>query len=530
MTFSPARIFSDYMVLQQGLPVPVWGTAAPGDTVTAAFAGQVKTAQAGTDSKWLLRLDPLPASAEPRTLVLSTMAGGRAEFRDVLVGEVWIAGGQSNMGFILADAEGGANEAAHAEFPLIRCHFVPRIPYPGAELEEPGKYALDYRWKPCLPEHAGGFSAVAYYFSRDLARTLNVPVGIVDCSWGGTSASCWMSEAALEADPDLRVYLDEYREILARLDRQTYENNCRAYQEKVARYQEVADALRRAGRPGEEAAETVGPYPWPPPAGPLNFLSPCNLYHSMLRVIQPFGVKGVIFYQGESDVAKSALYARLFHAMIQNWRADWNRSDLPFLFVQLSAYADGAPDSEAWALLREQQQLVARTVLRTAMAVSYDCGHPTNIHPPRKAPVGARLARLALVHEYGRTDVVASGPEFRGMIVQGNHAILTFGHAEGDLTATGGELKGFTVCGEDGRFVPAAARIRDAGTVEVSSPAVFRPVAVRYGWANYAEITLANGVGLPAAPFRTDAPAVEPPPGTRSECSIPEGCQPVASG
>ncbi len=502
--FSVEKIFSDNMVLQSGVIIPIWGTAETGDRITVSFSGQVKTATSGKDSRWTAYLDPLPANCEPRTMTISSKIGNRQlAIENGLVGEVWIAGGQSNMQFSLMDTEDAKEVLPKADHTGIRCYQVPQIPYVGADLENPTAYSAKPAWNVCTPDSAGTFPAVAYHFAERIQKALKVPVGIVGCNMGGTSASCWMSEEYLSSGKDIRIYLDEYRALIAGLDLEKYEQDRLAYETAVGRFSKTKEKALRENISGEELDKLLGPYPWPPPAGPKNFLTPSGLYHTMLEKIAPYSVKGVIFYQGESDVSKGSLYESLFSRMIQNWRDDWNNPELPFLFTQITNYGcDGKPDNDDLAILREQQLLASKDIPNTAMAVSIDCGDKVDIHPKNKRPLGERLALLARAKVYGQ-EIECSGPAFREMKIIGDKAVLYFDHIGKGLMAKGGALKGFKVCGPDKLFADAKAEIR-GDTVEVSSSAIKAPKGVRYGWANYIEITLFNKDGLPASPFRTE--------------------------
>jgi len=498
-TLQVAEIFTDSMVLQRDARIPLWGRAEHDAEITVSFCGQtVRTKARG--GEWSLYLEPVGAGG-PYEMRISS---GREEIllKDILVGDVYLAGGQSNMEYVLANDQNGAREIEEATYPNIRFYNVPRIPYEGAELEEPKQYSKDAAWQCCSPKTAGSCSAVAYYFAKDIYSSVGVPVGIINCSWGGTSASCWMSRESLE-DPAVRVYLDEYEAYISRQSSEQYEKERSQYAEALREYARKVSAVPYNPEKKEEYMKAVNsiPYPWPPPLGPKSFLRPAGLYYTMLRKIAPFSVKAVIWYQGESDTNKPALYRTLFGRMIDNWRGDFKNPQLPFLFVQLPSYGGGNPDGEDWAYLREQQVLVSKQVPHTAMAVCIDCGEKDNIHPINKEPVGKRLALLARRRIYGQ-DVEDSGPVLREMKIEGNKAVLTFDHASG-LVLKGDGSKGFQICGEVQRFVDAKAEIQGDAVV-VYAEGVENPKAVRYGWSNHVETFLYNGAGLPASPFRTD--------------------------
>lgn len=477
-------LFTDHMVLQRDRGIPVWGTGKDGATVTVRIRDT--SAQAVVrDGEWKATLPALPAGGP---FELTVAAGGeKLSFRDVLIGDVWFAGGQSNMEWRIAESANPEQEAAAADWPTLRYYEVPRVAYDDGQTHAGS-------WTVCTPETASQFTAVGYHFARTLVGALNVPIGIVGCNWGGTSASCWVSEEALASDPDLRIYVDEYKEKIGRLGPETAKK-------EQDDYQAALDAWIRREAEGLTGAE-LGDYPWPPPMNEQSFLRPSGLYGMMLSPTAPFAIKGFIYYQGESDANRPHLYDKLMAVMIEQWRSDWGDSTLPFLFVQLPGYGDPSDhDGINWPLLREAQQKVFERVPNTAMAVILDCGEENDIHPRDKRSVGERLAGLALKEVYGR-DVACYGPFFKDLAIEGGKAIVRFNHAESGLTAVSGEVLGFEIAGTDGRFVKADAAIV-GNTVEVSSMDVAAPVAVRYGWASWPTATLANGIGLPAAPFRT---------------------------
>lgn len=478
-------LFTDHMVLQRGRAVPVWGTGTDGLTVTVRIRDA--SAQAVVSGgEWKAELPELQAGGP---FELTVEAGGeKLIFRDVLVGDVWLAGGQSNMEWRIAESANAEQEIAAADWPTVRYYEVPRVAYDDGQ-------AHAGAWAVCTPETLGQFTAVGYHFARTLVSSLDVPIGIVGCNWGGTSASCWVPEEAIADDPDLRVYVDEYKSKISHLD-------AVAAKKEQDEYQAAVNAWVSRQSQGLTGAE-LGDFPWPPPMNEQSFLRPNGLYGTMLRPTAPYAIKGFIYYQGESDADKPHLYDKLMAVMIDQWRRDWGDSSLPFLFVQLPGYGDPYDhDGVNWPLLREAQQKASEQIPNTAMAVILDCGEKDDIHPRNKRPVGERLAGIALREVYGR-DVACYGPFFKELSIVGGKAIVSFKHADSGLvSASGGEVLGFEVAGGDGRFVKAVATIV-GHTVEVSSAEVSAPVAVRYAWASWPTATLANGIGLPAAPFRT---------------------------
>lgn len=461
-------IISDGMVLQQGINVPLWGWADEGESVTIEFQGQ-KFVTTAKDGKWMVRLKPLKAGG-PFTLTVS--GKNRIEFKNVLVGEVWICGGQSNMQWRLNQSDNSEAEIASAKYPMIRLFSVPR-----AEVDAP---LTDVKsgWKECSPESAATFSAVGYYFGRDLHKARNVPIGLINNAVGGSPAESWTSAGVLNAD-------DEYKQFAAE-----YPKRMEKYEEAMTKYKEDAEKAKAENKPAPRAPGR----PW----------MPSGLYNGMLAPLAPYAIKGVIWYQGESNATRAFQYRRLFPTMIHDWRALWGQGDFPFLFVQLAAFG---PNSQKlgesdWAELREAQLMTLSASPKTGMALAIDVGTIDDIHPRNKQPVGARLALAARAVAYGE-KIVHSGPVYQSMKVEGDKAVLSFKHAGGGLEARGGELKGFIIAGDDKVWRDAKAEIK-GDRVMVSSPEVAKPLAVRYAWAKYPTCNLYNKEGLPATPFRTD--------------------------
>ncbi len=474
-------IFSDHMVLQAGLKgLPIWGTADEGEEVTVQFQGQRGTVKT-KDGKWTIRLNPLAVSATPDVLKVS--GKNRLQFSDVLVGEVWICSGQSNMEQNMTAAFEPQVDIEKSNNPNIRLYTVPNT-----KANEPLE---DVRssWLECKPHNVRFFSAVGYYFGRELQKSMDVPVGLIHSSWGGSPAEVWMSKSALEAKPE---YL---------LDIVTaYDDQYAKYKDAKAKYDAESDVLKKKG---EKQTATA---PAPP------FWKPSELYNGMITPIAPYGVKGAIWYQGESNAGRAAQYRTLFPDMIKNWRQTWGQLDFTFLAVQLAPYMkiETEPKESNWAELREAQMLATKVLPKVGVAVITDVGDEKDIHPKKKEPVGARLALAARGIAYGQ-KIVYSGPTYKNMKVKtdkvaGDRIIITFDHVGGGLEAHDGELKGFAICGADKKFVWGKAEILPDNTIAVSHPDIKKPTAVRFGWANYPVVNLWNKDGLPASPFRTDEP------------------------
>lgn len=435
----PNPLFSDGAVLQRGQVVPVWGTADDGEKVTVEFAGQsVSTTAKG--GKWRVDLKPLEAGG-PFPMKISGET--TVTVNNLLVGEVWVASGQSNMEWKFNSSFKPEAERPKANFPKIRMFTVAR----SASLEPLDE--VQGRWVECSPETVGQFSAVGYYFARDLHAKLGVPVGVISTSWGGTRAQAWTSAEGLRGHRELKGYADQLK---------------------------AATAL--------------------PAQGPQNF--PGALYNAMIAPVVPYGMKGVIWYQGEGNAGKSKEYQTLFPAMIADWRTKWKTGDFPFLYVQIAPFKGQPPE------IREAQFLTLAKSPNTAMVVTTDYGDANDIHPKQKEPVGHRLSLAARALAYGE-KLEHSGPLYDSMKVARGKVELAFRHVGGGLVAQDGDLKGFTIAGADGTFVPAKAEIV-GDRVMVSAEGVKNPKAVRYGWENVPDVNLFNKEGLPASPFRTDLP------------------------
>lgn len=474
---SPAPVFSDHMVLQRETPIPIWGTARPGEDVRISLGSQEKRTRVGEDGKWSVLFDPV-RSDEPLAIGVESR-GRKIEIRDVLVGEVWLCSGQSNMEFVLAQDKEAEKFVAAANDPLIRHLSVPRT------VSHHPLSGFDARWKVCTPENAGGFSAVGYHCAAGLRKKLGVPVGLVTSAYGGASGESWLRAGCLEADPELSPIL-------------------RAWERFVREYPESPD-VRKAAAEANAArmvAEGVTPPPWPlEPMGPDHFNRPELLFNAMIHPLVPFPFRGVFWYQGEGNSSRARQYRRLLPALISDWRRLWNRPDLWFLLVQLPNFDAPWLESDVFAEMREAQAVVARDTPGTGMVCTIDLGESEEIHPPRKAPVGERLSKLALSRVYGQA-VPCSGPVFRSMEVHKDGVRVRFDHAEG-LHATGPEPLGFALAGRDRKFFPARAVI-EGESVRAGAPEVAEPVAVRYAWSNDPRVNVYNEAGFPVHPFRSD--------------------------
>ena len=470
-------LFGDHMVVQQNLPVHVWGWADQDERVSVEFLGQVVSVTPSEDGRWEAYLDPAKAGG-PFTL---TVRGTNAlTVKDIYVGEVWVGSGQSNMVWPLERSRDANEEIAAAKHPGIR--------YFKVELATADTPQEDVRgeWRVVSPDTAGEFSGVAYFFARHLHGKLDVPLGIIQSAWGGTPAESWASLPALKADPSLSGMIVDF-------DREAEEARG-PYAEALANWEKRVAAAKAVGK------ET--PRRPPPPRSLRAQHKPASLFNAMIAPLTPYPIRGAIWYQGESNGnrGQGLLYRRLFRSMIEDWRQEWGQGPFPFLFVQLANYGR-VPPTSTWPELREAQAM-ALGLVRTGMAVTIDIGNPTDIHPRNKQDAGLRLALAARAIAYGERDLDFSGPVFRQATREAGALRLWFDHAGGGLRASGGPLEGFEVAGTDGKFVDAEARIA-GNTVLVSSPEVSMPVHARYAWAADPKGNLANGAGLPASPFRT---------------------------
>jgi sialate O-acetylesterase len=475
-------VISENLVLQRGMKVPVWGTADAGEDVTVKLGEQKATVKAGADGKWKVQLGPLEAGG-PLTM---TVAGKNTiELKNVLVGEVWVCSGQSNMQMSVRDCLNAKDDIAAANFPKIRLFTVPTTVADTPQSDCKG------RWSECSPETVGGFSGAAYFFGRELHKTLNVPIGLIHTSWGGTPAESWTSKPALEADADFKPILERFAKSVA--DYPAAKEN---YPKRLEKWKEDSEKAKAEGKPASKKPD--------PPGNPdTNPWKPSGLYNAMIAPLLPYGIQGAIWYQGESNAGRAYQYRKLFAAMIQDWRKNWGQGDFPFVWVQLANFMARKPQPAAsdWAELREAQQMTL-ALPKTGTGLAIDIGDAQNIHPKNKQELGRRLALAALAIAYGK-DIPYSGPVYDSMAIAGSSIRLKFKHVNGGLVCKGEKLAGFAIAGEDKNFVWGDAKI-DGETVVVSSPQVQKPVAVRYAWADNPEVSLYNKADLPASPFRTD--------------------------
>jgi len=483
----PGPLFTDNMVLQRDKPVVIWGTAEPGETVTVEFAGQTKSGVARDGGKWQVTLDPMPASSEPRKMIISSNSNTPTlQYSNLLVGEVWLAGGQSNMRWALWNTEGAAELFASggADIPGLRLFAMPEIVNElDADLPIRG-------WQECTKESSTAFSAVTWYFGRALKEHFgDVPVGLIMSARGGTPAEAWMDPEFAAACKPFREYADsivtEYRSQYKSFDE---------YKSAYLQYRsDWRDFVHK--KSSKKPEEPVGPW-WSQRAG--------GLYSTMIAPILPYTVRGVLWYQGESNQWRAYEYRCVLETLIRNWRRDFNDAALPFLVVQLPGFGAGGRAHPVWAVVRDSQAVVAETVPHVGLVSIPELGDEKDIHPRNKRSVGERLALFAQGFVYGENIQYASPSLDSAEFIDGK-AVVTLKDAEG-LVQQGDAIHGFTIAGVDQKFVPAAVEL-NGGQLIVSSPEVKDPIAVRYLWSNWidpAKVNLFNGAGLPLAPFRTD--------------------------
>ncbi len=475
------KVFSDHAVLQREAPIHVWGWADPGEQVAVSFHDAKQSATADKLGKWSVYLAPERAGG-PYTLTIQ--ATNTVTISDILVGDVWFASGQSNMEMPLKGFPGsavlknGAEEIANSNQPQMRLLRVHQRPsdHPLPDLQD-----ADEIWTTCTPETAADFSAVAYFFGREIQQREKVPVGLIDSTWGGTPAEAWISMDGIGADASLMPVFEEW----SKMANETADLTAIKANEK-----REDDAAKQANLP-------VPQHPWHP--NPASW-APANLYNGMVAPFINYEIKGVIWYQGESNSrkARAPMYSRVFPTLITDWRSKWAQGDFPFLYVQISSFKSN--DTEDWGMIRDAQRRTL-SLVNTGMAVTLDVGDPDNVHPADKQTVGHRLALAARDIAYGE-HVEDSGPLFRQATPEGASIRVWFDHSDG-LIAKGGSLGGFEVAGDDHHFVPAAAKIEGSSVVATVST-VKAPRFVRYAWANVPAANLFNGADLPASTFSSE--------------------------
>lgn len=469
------NIFGRHMVLQQGQKNKVWGLASAGEVVTVSIDKQSHKATAGADGKWQVMLEPLPVGG-PYTLTVK----GKNEISldDVLVGEVWICSGQSNMQWSVNASNDPDLERAAAKFPKLRM-----INFPQIGSQEPIWSHDDRQWQVCSPETIGNWSAVGYFFGRQLHLTLDVPVGMINNAWGGSACEAWINRDLLTKTPLFQPLMERW--ILNEKTFAELSKKSDLTEDQKKQLAGLQNQMRGNARPG-------------------------NIYNGVLQSHLGYGIRGAIWYQGESNAGRAYQYRDLFPLMIQNWRDEWGQGDFPFYWVQLADFMAEKPEpaDSAWAELREAQTMTMKRLKNTGEAVIIDIGEGKDIHPKNKVDVGRRLARWALAETYKVPGISCRSPLYKSMEKQANKIVLTFENvapaANGWRPFDVNEPRGFAIAGEDRKFVWAKAKILPDGRIEVWADSVKEPVAVRYGWADNPVVNMYSSAGLPLTPFRTD--------------------------
>lgn len=482
----PALI-ADNMMLQQKTKAALWGWATPGEhiVITAGWLKAPITVIADKQGNWLANITTTAAGG-PYTLTFK--ANNTIEIKNVLLGEVWICSGQSNMEFTIAKGprswEAGVNnyeeEVAKINNPKIRMFTVEEVASDSLKKDTKGE------WQEANPQNARLFSAIAYYYGREIFEKTGFPVGFINSTWGGTPAESWTKKEVLLSEPDLKVMVDRFEK-----QRADYPQAMKQYNAGLAKWKADTATLKKQNIKLPKA-------PAKPKGGSVDNNTPSALYNGMIAPIIPYTIKGFIWYQGESNADRAYQYRKLFPALIKGWRADWHNQDLPFYFVQIS------PHYTQNGEIREAQLLTYETVPHTGMVVTTDNGDSALVHPRNKELVGKRLALWPLKYDYGFKNIVSSGPVYKSMKIEGNKIRVSFDEVNGGLVAKNGDLNEFTIAGENQIFHTAKAVI-DGNSIVVSSPLIDKPVAVRFAFRAIPDPNLYNAAGLPASPFRTDS-------------------------
>ncbi len=479
-----AAVFADHMVLQREKPVPIWGWTDPGDKITVSFAGQKQTVAADAKGKWLVKLDPMTASEESRVLVVrSEQQKAEVKVADVLVGEVWLGSGQSNMAMAVSRCRDFEAEKAAAKLPLIRM-----FKESSAAATEPQADAKG-TWEVCSPDTVGNYSATLYFFGREIARELKVPVGLINSSVGGTPIESWIAAEVQANTPELKNAHQADLKVFNGFDLEAAKAN----------YAKALEQWKAQVAKAKAAGATPPTRPVDPAVTRGRRGAPGGLFNAKIHPLIPFAVRGVLWYQGEanSSTEKAPLYHHQLKALVTDWRNRWGE-ELPFAWVQLPNFNRAG---EGWSVVREGM-LKTLELPKTGMAITVDIGDPKDIHPVNKQDVGKRLSMWALASVYAKKGIAMSGPLPVKHAVRDSNVIITFKHTDDGLRAKG-EITGFQIAGEDKKWLPAMARI-EGDTVIVSHRDLAKPVAVRYAWESNPMCNLTNGQGLPASPFRTD--------------------------
>lgn len=479
-------LFSHNMILQRDMEVPVWGWANPGKKVELILNSHKKETISDANGKWKIILNKMSAdenlemiiSSEKDTIVL----------KNISIGEVWICSGQSNMEFQLGKSLNGENEVKNASNPLIKL-FTVTHKSSNEELED-----CEGVWKICTPENVKNFSAVAYYFAKNIGKEINIPIGIIQATWGGSPIEAWISKKTLESDNAFNPVFERW------------EKYVKEFPTILNEFNQNRDLLLSKWKEDSAKSVSLGFAPPRKPSAPIEPLgrnTPSGLYNGMIFPLAPYGIRGVIWYQGESNVERYNEYAKLFPALIKDWRKTWDIGDFPFYYVQLPNFSrKPEPSGSGWPELREVQRKTL-SIANTGMAVTIDIGDSMDLHPRNKSDVGYRLAIIALANVYGKNNIICSGPLYKSFELYENKVVLYFDFSVGLTTKDGDKLKGFQISSDNIIFFDANAVIEN-DHVLVWSEKIDKPSAVRYAWGDNPKGNLFNQSGLPASPFLTE--------------------------
>ncbi len=474
----PAMV-GDHMVLQQNTSVNIWGWADSGETVNVVASwGQTVSTRADKSGQWKAQLPTPGGSHTPHQIILQ--GNNTLYLRNVLVGEVWLCSGQSNMGWSVKQSNNSYMEIQQADYPSIRFFHVPNT------MKWEPQEDVNARWEQCRPETVADKSAVAYYFGKVLTQKLDVPVGLIISAWGGSGAQAWIDKTSAQKEvPEIAEWYDKHE---ATMKQRHFE-----WMKGVAEWRSTqqSEQLDWSSRPARRL--------------PADQHIPFALYNGMIHPLKNYTLKGALWYQGESNVPRANQYRRLFPAMIRSWRNAWQQGEFPFYFVQLAPYHYNDHQGVTSAELRDAQQQTLREVANTGMVVTTDIGNANDIHPRKKQEVGQRLAMLALHHDYGQLDQGYASPVYSKSEVKQKHVVVSFDYAKSLKVRRGNRIEGLQIAGKDQRFVPAQGEIINGNQLKVWSPSVKRPVAVRFGWSNAPFLNLFNEANLPVSPFKTDS-------------------------
>lgn len=507
MSLKMPAVFSSHMVLQRRKHVCVWGSARTGSIVTVSVAGQVidTVVENGT---WSVKLMPMEAGG-PYEMVV-TSENETLRFDNVLIGEVWLAGGQSNMELELQNSDNGKEVTKQTFDERIRFYYTPKIAQLGEALE-----ALEAEnvWMECKPEKTATWSAVGYYFAEQISKVLDVPVGIIGCNWGGTIADNWVSRESLLKHKELAHLVEEYDELVANQNHEEYIKELAEYKVYHAEWEKKVNECyaKQPDIAWEDVLAYAGENRWPGPMGPLHEYRPAGLYECMVKRVAPYTLGGALYYQGESDENNHTIYRCLLQNLIEEWRSLWQDNELPLAIVQLPVFATDEKTGYGWGAIRKAQQDVYKTIKNTSLTTIIDCGEQYNIHPTDKETVGNRVAANVLKDIYGFADYNGNGPcavEYIIESVNGQNGIKVLFHgAEGGFYKNGEKLSeqeydidGFEIAGEDGVYASAKVVIAESA-IFLYSEQIENPTKVRYGHKNYFHVELKDDKGRPVMPF-----------------------------